>query len=355
MNVPDTELFSAYLDGELTAAEQVRVEQMLATSPEARQLLEELRALESTLQGLPLEKLDEDISARVLEVAERRMLLPAPPAEHGAGNKPSAGRAAEALETPDEVPIGWLGVPWREISWRGMFSRRALIWSGLIVATAVIIFFTSPPPQNPNVQQARLDEQGNDKKDGETNDMTRAARRIEERAETKTEEMANPTVVCLDIARRPCGTRILRSCWPQNGLLIDQNAANVAGNSDEFKNGSNSPIPSATAPAAPAKPESELQRKIVSKGGNDLADNASAPQSQVSEKPSQDSVAALQTRNAQTLRAANSQALIYACDASPDQLVSVIKQLGEKPEFFSPPVVQADGLHFDGNELVRTE
>ena len=43
--VPDTEWFSAYLDGELTADEQLRVEKMLAVSPEARQLLEEFRAL----------------------------------------------------------------------------------------------------------------------------------------------------------------------------------------------------------------------------------------------------------------------------------------------------------------------
>ena len=43
-DVPDTELLSAYLDGELTADEQVRVEQILAASAEARQLLEELRA-----------------------------------------------------------------------------------------------------------------------------------------------------------------------------------------------------------------------------------------------------------------------------------------------------------------------
>ncbi len=94
-DVPDTELFSAYLDGELTADEQVRVEQILATSPEARQLLEELRALGSTLQELPQEKLDEDLSARVLEIAERRMLLPDDQA--ATGGKPSAGRAAEAL------------------------------------------------------------------------------------------------------------------------------------------------------------------------------------------------------------------------------------------------------------------
>ena len=106
-DVPDTELFSAYLDGELTADEQVRVEQILAASPEARQLLEELRAVGSTLQGLPQEKLDEDLSARVLEVAERRMLLP-DRLPDDAGNKPSAGRAAETLSGPMRTrSVGW--------------------------------------------------------------------------------------------------------------------------------------------------------------------------------------------------------------------------------------------------------
>ena len=75
-HVPDTELFSAYLDGELTADEKLRVEQILAASPEAGQLLEELRAVGSALKSLPQAKLEEDLSARVLEVAERRMLLP---------------------------------------------------------------------------------------------------------------------------------------------------------------------------------------------------------------------------------------------------------------------------------------
>jgi hypothetical protein len=150
-DVPDTELFSAYLDGELTADEQVRVEQFLAASLEARQLLEELRALGGTLQGLPQEKLGEDLSARVLKVAERRMLLPdrvpdKPPQE--TGDKPSAGRAAETLNPTDADSIGWLGIPWREISWRGMFSKRALIWSGVVVATAIIINFTPKPNQN---------------------------------------------------------------------------------------------------------------------------------------------------------------------------------------------------------------
>ena len=149
-DVPDTELFSAYLDGELTADEQVRVEQILAASPEARQLVEELRALGSTLQALPQQKLDEDLSARVLQVAERRMLLP-----DDAGNKPSVGRAAEAVQAGHPVlrvadSTGGRGPVWRELSWRGMFSRRALIWSAVVVITAIIISFNTPQPKPKN-------------------------------------------------------------------------------------------------------------------------------------------------------------------------------------------------------------
>ena len=43
-NLDNDILISAYLDGELLADEQVRVEQLLATSAEARQLVEELCA-----------------------------------------------------------------------------------------------------------------------------------------------------------------------------------------------------------------------------------------------------------------------------------------------------------------------
>lgn len=72
--LPENELLSAYLDGELTADEHAQVEQWLAGSPAARQLLEEMRALRATLQALPAYKLDEDLSQRVLRLAERRML-----------------------------------------------------------------------------------------------------------------------------------------------------------------------------------------------------------------------------------------------------------------------------------------
>ena len=39
-----------------------------------------------------------------------------------------------------------------------MFSKRALIWSGVVVATAIIISFTSPPPPKPNRDLAKLDD-----------------------------------------------------------------------------------------------------------------------------------------------------------------------------------------------------
>jgi len=145
----DSELFSAYLDGELTVDEQVRAERMLAVSPEARQLLEELRAVSSTLQSLPQMKLGEDLSAGVLKIAERRMLAP----EEGV-DKPTAGRAAAAM-TPagDDLPASE-GFPWRELSWRGMFNRRALIWSAIIVVVAIIIHYQSAPGPKGEVAKA---------------------------------------------------------------------------------------------------------------------------------------------------------------------------------------------------------
>ena len=57
-----------YLDGELTAEEQVRAEQILASSAEARQLLEERYALgRHTAKSPWQEKLDEDLGPRVLQ------------------------------------------------------------------------------------------------------------------------------------------------------------------------------------------------------------------------------------------------------------------------------------------------
>ena len=48
-HLPQDELLSAYLDGELTAEEQAEAERLLAASPAARQLLDELWAVERNI------------------------------------------------------------------------------------------------------------------------------------------------------------------------------------------------------------------------------------------------------------------------------------------------------------------
>ena len=123
-DVPENELFSAYLDGELTAAEQADVERLLARSPAARQLLEELRALSSTLQAMPQYKLGEDITQRVLRMAERQILT-------GEDQFPKPAAA-----------------PWQSLR-RRLLNPRALVWSAAAVAVAVtlVVIESKQPPQ----------------------------------------------------------------------------------------------------------------------------------------------------------------------------------------------------------------
>jgi len=124
-DLPENELFSAYLDGELTAAEQAEVEQLLADNPAARQLLDELRALSSTLQSMPQYALGEDLSDRVLRMAERRMLTDSERLSRPRGN----------------------GKTWPSHLSR-LLNARALIWSGLAVAIAVMFMLSQPPKED---------------------------------------------------------------------------------------------------------------------------------------------------------------------------------------------------------------
>ncbi len=127
--VTENELLSAYLDGELTAAEQAAVEQLLAQSAAARQLVEELRALSATLQSLPAHKLEEDLSQEVLQIAGRRMLsVPRGPAEPA---EPSGADAAGETSF------------WPTILRRAL-SRRNLAWSAVAVAAAILLMVMNP-------------------------------------------------------------------------------------------------------------------------------------------------------------------------------------------------------------------
>ena len=127
-DVPENELFSAYLDGELTAAEQADVERLLARSPAARQLLDDLRALSSNLQTLPQYKLDEDLSEHVIRAAERQILTRSERLTKPAAQRPS-------LPRPSLL--------------RRLIESRALVWSGLAVAVAVIFMMMEPQGDRP--------------------------------------------------------------------------------------------------------------------------------------------------------------------------------------------------------------
>ena len=123
-DVPENELLSAYLDGELTAEEQAEVEELLAASPAARQLVDELRALSSSLQALPAYQLGEDLSEQVLRLAEQGKL----------DRRAAAEAPNGAVEEPEEP------------AWRAAVRRlarpRNWVWAGVAVAVALLLMVT---------------------------------------------------------------------------------------------------------------------------------------------------------------------------------------------------------------------
>jgi hypothetical protein len=131
-DLPQNELLSAYLDGELTAAEQAQVERLLAASPAARQLLDELRAVSTALQSLPQQKLGEDLSGHVLRIAERRMLTEGEP-----GN--------DSSEFPSPQGI------------RRFVNRRTIVWTGLAAAVALLIAFNEHREQGVLADKGKKD------------------------------------------------------------------------------------------------------------------------------------------------------------------------------------------------------
>ncbi|MFW6124699.1 MAG: anti-sigma factor family protein, partial [Pirellulales bacterium] len=129
----NAELLSAYLDGELTADEQARVEQWLADDPAARGLLDELRALSGLVRQLPAESLGEDLAPIVLRQAERETLL-----GRAAGDgQPTPGATPTQPATRSDKPRWWGHA-------RRLFNARGLGWAVAAVAVAVLITFVSP-------------------------------------------------------------------------------------------------------------------------------------------------------------------------------------------------------------------
>jgi hypothetical protein len=142
MSLPDEELLSAYLDGELTADERSRVERLLAESPESRQLLDELRSIKTSLERMSRARLGHDFADQVLRQAEKELLTAG---EHNGDEQSSAGngdggaqRAAQYIE-PAERAERLSGLSWQRL-------RRPVIWASLTLAAGLLIMFIERDP-----------------------------------------------------------------------------------------------------------------------------------------------------------------------------------------------------------------
>ncbi len=126
--IPNDELLSAYLDGEVSPEDRERVESWLAADSAARQQLDELRALSTAVQALPQHQLEVGFSEEVLRQAEREMLT---------------GRAAAAKPQPASVePVSvrierGAGELWQRLT-------RPLAWAAMAAAAALALMVLSP-------------------------------------------------------------------------------------------------------------------------------------------------------------------------------------------------------------------
>ncbi|MCC6126413.1 MAG: zf-HC2 domain-containing protein [Pirellulales bacterium] len=134
-NQSDHELLSAYLDGELDAAERARAERLLADNPSAGQLLDELRALGSTLQSLPRHELGEDLSETVLQSAARRK-----------ANEIDAPRPVPAPAEPGRFRPRALG---RKIADRIKDNPRMVVWPLIVLTVAALLMVFDPDRRDP--------------------------------------------------------------------------------------------------------------------------------------------------------------------------------------------------------------
>ncbi len=119
--ISDDELIGAMHDGELSAADRARAEQLLARDPARRRELAELAELSSKLQSLPRATLGDGFAAEVLRRAEREMLTTARP-------------------TPVDEPTTSVGLPRR---WLPQ-GRRPWLWAGAALAAGVVIMLFGP-------------------------------------------------------------------------------------------------------------------------------------------------------------------------------------------------------------------
>ena len=130
--LPLEELISAYLDGELSADERVRAEQLLLDDPAARRLFDQFRRLGGHVRQLPRHTLPPDFCQQVLRDAERQMLAQAA--------TPAAASASSSIAGPSIAGRGDARAeqPWSER------IRRPLIYAMLAVSVSFVLMAVSP-------------------------------------------------------------------------------------------------------------------------------------------------------------------------------------------------------------------
>jgi len=113
------ELISAYLDGELSAAEQQQVLQLLSEDEAAHKLFNEFQLLRESLRTLPAEQLNEDFTREVIERVKQRSPAPL-----------QASLSQEVVGRSAETP-----------AW-----GRILLWPAMAVAAAILlmVFYDQP-------------------------------------------------------------------------------------------------------------------------------------------------------------------------------------------------------------------
>ena len=152
--LPQDELLSAYLDGELNAQRKADVEKLLAEDPSAQATLDSLRAASSAVKGLPVFKLDEDLTDDVLKIAERRMLADAPPLT----TSKSAG-----AKTGDKTAVE---PTWRTVA-RRFLTPRAIAWSTAVALVAIIITYNNREEDKPGPRGEIAMEMKHDRREGD--------------------------------------------------------------------------------------------------------------------------------------------------------------------------------------------
>lgn len=241
---PD-EWISAYLDGELSAEEQERVEQLLATDPQARQMLDEWKALSGTLQAMPLRKAGVDLSAAVLRQAERAMLA-----------DPARAKLAVAARPADSVHIE----PQRA---RRPFRPgvRSWAWAGLAVAAALLLMVIDrSPPDVKEVAQGRVG-------------VPRDAATLE-----SNEAPARKAPLMKNVADQAAAKKV-------SGVGADRIAANKtvderAGKAEEYDGKLAAKQEIARESEAAARADSFTARDALAKGQSDLRRKSASPQSE---------------------------------------------------------------------------